>query len=117
MKQLIVNETPEELAAMHVPADLIATACKVHNSNVCIVANVRRRSNAGFHCVDPSHDRIEFTGADDEELFQNIKAHTAEAHPELTDSQVREMMAGEAWWKEMATSGNNAGSSPSAYDK
>lgn len=71
----------------------------------------------GFHCVDPSHERIEFTGADDEELFQNIKAHTTEAHPQLTDSQVREMMAGEAWWKEMATSGDNVGSSPSAYDK
>jgi hypothetical protein len=26
-------------------------------------------------------------------------------------------MAGADWWKEMATSGNNAGSSPSAYDK
>src|SRR5207247_5358581 len=43
----------------------------------------------GFHCVDPSHGRIDFTGADDEELFEHIKAHTAEAHPDLTDSQVR----------------------------
>ena len=33
----------------------------------------------GFHCVDPSHDRIEFTGADDEDLFQAIRRHTAEA--------------------------------------
>ena len=71
----------------------------------------------GFHCVDPSHARIEFTGADDEDLFQSIKEHTAEAHPQLTDSQIREMMAGADWWKEVATSGVNAGSSPSAYDK
>src|SRR5438093_813278 len=71
----------------------------------------------GFHCVDPSHDRIDFTGADDEELFEHIKAHTAEAHPDLTDSQVREMMAGADWWRSMATSGQNSGSSPSAYDK
>ena len=79
--------------------------------------DIGRRSNARFHCVDPSHDRIEFTGADDEDLFQSIKEHTAEAHPQLTDSQIREMMAGADWWKEVATSGVNAGSSPSAYDK
>jgi len=71
----------------------------------------------GFHCVDPSHARIEFTGADDEDLFQSIKEHTAEAHPQLTDRQIREMMAGADWWKDVATSGINAGSSPSAYDK
>src|SRR5712692_4617620 len=71
----------------------------------------------GFHCVDPSHGRIDFTGAADEELFEHIKAHTAEAHPDLTDSQVRDMMAGADWWRSMATSGQNSGSSPSAYDK
>jgi hypothetical protein len=71
----------------------------------------------GFHCVDPGHDRIEFTGADDEALFQDIKAHTTQAHPQLTDSQIREMIAGADWWKEVATAGVNAGSSPSAYDK
>ena len=75
------------------------------------------RPMRGFHCVDPSHDRIEFTGADDEDLFRSIKKHTAEAHPQLTDGQVREMMAGADWWKEVATTGVNAGSSPSAYDK
>ena len=71
----------------------------------------------GFHCVDPSHDRIEFTGADDVALFNSIKEHTVQAHPQLTDSQIREMIAGADWWKEVATSGVNAGSSPSAYDK
>lgn len=71
----------------------------------------------GFHCVDPAHERIEFIGADDEDLFRRIKEHTAEAHPDLTDTQVRDMMAGAPWWKEMATSGTNAGSSPSAYDR
>jgi predicted small metal-binding protein len=71
----------------------------------------------GFHCVDPSHGGIDFTGADDEELFESIKAHAAEAHPDLSDTQLREMMAGADWWRSMATSGINAGSSPSAYDK
>ena len=71
----------------------------------------------GFHCVDPSHGRIDFTGADDEELFEEIKAHTTKAHPDLTDGQVRDMMAGADWWRSMATSAQNSGSSPSAYDK
>jgi hypothetical protein len=71
----------------------------------------------GFYCVDPSHGRIDFAGADDEELFEHIKAHTAEAHPDLTDRQVREMIGGADWWRSMATSGQNSGSSPSAYDK
>jgi hypothetical protein len=79
----------------------------------------RREGGAmrGFHCIDPSHGRIDFTGSDDEELFENVKAHAAEAHPDLTDTQLREMMAGADWWRSMATSGINAGSSPSAYDK
>jgi hypothetical protein len=71
----------------------------------------------GFHCVDPSHGRIDFTGADDAELLAHIKAHTAKAHPDLTDGQVRDMMAGADWWRELATTGVNSGSSPSAYDK
>ena len=71
----------------------------------------------GFHCVDPSHDRIEFTGADDAVLFEQIKAHTAKAHPDLTDGQIRDMMAGADWWREIATTGVNTGSSPAAYDK
>jgi hypothetical protein len=70
----------------------------------------------GFHCVDPSHGRIDVTATDDEELFQKLKAHAADAHPELTDSQLREMIAGADWWRSMATSGNNAGSAPAAYD-
>ena len=71
----------------------------------------------GFHCVDPSHGRIDFTGADDAELFESIKTHAAEAHPDLSETQLRDMMAGADWWRSMATSGINAGSSPSAYDK
>ena len=71
----------------------------------------------GFYCVDPSHGRIDFTGADDDELFAQIKTHTAKAHPDLTDGQIRDMMAGADWWKTMATTGVNSGSSPSAYDK
>ena len=80
-------------------------------------AGGREREMRGFHCVDPSHGRIDFTGADDAELLEHIKAHTAKAHPDLTDSQIRDMMAGAEWWRSMATTGVNSGSSPSAYDK
>src|SRR5919204_395812 len=71
----------------------------------------------GFHCIDPAHGRIDFTGADDEELFETVRAHTVEAHPDLSETQVREMLAGADWWRSVATDGVNAGSSPSAYDK
>ena len=70
-----------------------------------------------FDCSDPSHGKVHFTGKDDDDLVQSIKAHAATAHPDLTEGQIREMIAGADWWKEMATSGVNAGSAPSAYDE
>src|SRR5947208_16888912 len=70
----------------------------------------------GFDCSDPSHGKVHFTGQDDDELVQTIKAHAATAHPDLTEGQIRGMIAGADWWKEMATSGANAGPAPSAYD-
>src|SRR6058998_3207483 len=71
----------------------------------------------GFDCSDPSHGKIHFTGKDDDDLVQRVKAHAATAHPDLTEGQIREMIAGADWWKEMATSGANAGSAQSAYDE
>jgi predicted small metal-binding protein len=70
-----------------------------------------------FDCSDPSHGKVHFTGTDDDDLVQTIKAHAATAHPDLTEGQIREMVAGADWWKEMATSGVNAGSAQSAYDE
>jgi predicted small metal-binding protein len=70
-----------------------------------------------FDCSDPSHGKVHFTGKDDDDLVQTIKAHAATAHPDLTEGQIREMVAGADWWKEMATSGVNAGSAQSAYDE
>lgn len=70
-----------------------------------------------FDCMDPSHGKIHFTGEDDVELLDNIKAHAADAHPDLSEGQIREMMDGAEWWESMATTGPNAGSSPSAYDE
>jgi len=70
-----------------------------------------------FDCSDPSHGEVHFTGKDDDDLVQSIKVHAATAHPDLTEGQIREMIAGADWWKEMATSGANAGSAQSAYDE
>ena len=70
-----------------------------------------------FDCSDPSHGEVHFTGKDDDDLVQTIKGHAATAHPDLTEGQIREMVAGADWWKEMATSGANAGSAQSAYDE
>ena len=71
----------------------------------------------GFDCSDPSHGKVHFSGKDDDDLVQSIKTHAATAHPDLTEGQIREMIAGADWWKEMATSGANAGSAQSAYDE
>jgi hypothetical protein len=35
----------------------------------------------GFDCSDPSHGKIHFTGKDDDDLVQTIKAHAATADP------------------------------------
>jgi predicted small metal-binding protein len=70
-----------------------------------------------FDCSDPSHGKVHFTGKDDDDLVQSIQAHAATAHPDLTEGQIREMVAGADWWKQMATSGANAGSAQSAYDE
>ena len=51
----------------------------------------------GFDCADPSHGKVHFTGKDDDDLVQSIKAHAATAHPDLTEGQIREMIAGADW--------------------
>ncbi len=48
----------------------------------------------GFDCSDPAHGKVHFTGKDDKDLVQIIKAHAATAHPDLTEGQIREMIAG-----------------------
>jgi hypothetical protein len=77
----------------------------------------RETQMRGFDCSDPAHGKVHFTGKDDNDLVQVIKAHAATAHPDLTEGQIREMIAGADWWKELATSGANAGSAQSAYDE
>ena len=80
-------------------------------------AERRETHMRGFDCSDPSHGKVHFSGKDDDDLVQIIKALAATAHPDLTEGQIREMIAGADWWKEMATSGANAGSAQSAYDE
>jgi hypothetical protein len=44
-------------------------------------------------CIHPAHDDIHFTAATDDDLFEQVKLHRDEYHPELTDDQLRDTIA------------------------
>jgi hypothetical protein len=44
-------------------------------------------------CIHPAHDDIHFTAATDDDLFEQVKLHRDEYHPELTDDQLRDAIA------------------------
>ena len=48
-------------------------------------------------CIHDNHEDMHFTGADDEELTQRVKAHRDEHHPDITDEQVHELVAANAY--------------------
>ena len=48
-------------------------------------------------CVHDDHEDIHFTGADDDELIRRITEHRDQFHPEMTDEQVRELVAADAY--------------------
>src|SRR5262245_54409533 len=92
--------------------------CRLHQCGPGTGLGRRKETDMrGFDCVDPAHGKVHFDGKDDDDLVQTIKAHAATAHPDLTEGQIREMVAGADWWKDLATSGANAGSAHSAYDE
>jgi hypothetical protein len=43
------------------------------------------------------HDEIHMTGETDDELFEQLKQHRDQYHPELTDDQVRGAIAAGAY--------------------
>jgi hypothetical protein len=49
-------------------------------------------------CSHPAHAErtFTFTAATDDELFEQVKAHRDEYHPEMSDDQVREAIAASA---------------------
>lgn len=49
-------------------------------------------------CSDPgTHDDIHFSAEDDDQLFTQVRRHTEEYHPEMTDDDVRQMISTDAY--------------------
>jgi hypothetical protein len=44
-------------------------------------------------CKHEAHDDIHFTGSTDDDLFEQVTRHRDEYHPEMTDDQIREVIA------------------------
>jgi hypothetical protein len=53
------------------------------------------RRGGAMRAIDcaQGHDPIHMTAETDEELMEIVRAHAAEAHPELTDEQMQGMFA------------------------
>ena len=50
-----------------------------------------------FDCKHPAHEDIHFTGATDDELLEQAKRHRDQYHQELTDDQLRDVIAQNAY--------------------
>jgi Protein of unknown function (DUF1059) len=50
-----------------------------------------------FDCSHEAHEDIHFTGETDEELIEQIRQHRDQYHQEMTDEQIREMVAAGAY--------------------
>jgi hypothetical protein len=48
-------------------------------------------------CIHEAHDDVHFTAADDDDLTRQVMSHRDEHHPELSDEQVREIVASSAY--------------------
>jgi hypothetical protein len=44
-------------------------------------------------CVHEAHDDIHFTAGTDDGLIDQVKQHRDEFHPDMTDDEVREIVA------------------------
>ena len=48
-------------------------------------------------CVHPAHEDMQFSAASDDELLDRVKSHRDEYHPEMTDEQISEHLAQNAY--------------------
>jgi hypothetical protein len=48
-------------------------------------------------CVHDAHEDVHFTAETDENLLEHVRRHRDEYHPELTDDQVRDHVAANAY--------------------
>ena len=58
----------------------------------------------GFDCVHDAHEDIHFSAETDDELVDQIRQHRDQYHPEITDSEIREMVTAGAYDEEQAAS-------------
>jgi hypothetical protein len=48
-------------------------------------------------CVHDAHEDMHFTADTDEDLIEQVRQHRDQHHPELTDDQISEMVAANAY--------------------
>jgi hypothetical protein len=53
-------------------------------------------------CVHEAHDDMHFTAETDEDLIEKVRQHRDEFHREMTDDQIREHVAANAYDEEAA---------------
>lgn len=51
----------------------------------------------GLDCKDPAHDDTHFTGVDDQDLENQVRTHRDEYHQEMSDDDVRNIVAANAY--------------------
>jgi hypothetical protein len=51
----------------------------------------------GFDCVHEAHEDIHFSAETDEELVEQVRQHRDQYHPEIADTQLREMVTAGAY--------------------
>jgi hypothetical protein len=51
----------------------------------------------GLDCKDEAHDDIHFSGADDQDLENQVRTHRDEYHQEMSDDDVRGIVAANAY--------------------
>ena len=51
----------------------------------------------GLDCVHEAHEDIHFTGETDEDLIGQVRQHRDQYHPEMSDDDVRQVVASGAY--------------------
>ena len=58
----------------------------------------------GFDCVHEAHEDIHFSAETDDELIEQVRQHRDQYHPEIADTQIREMVTAGAYDEEQSAS-------------
>ena len=51
----------------------------------------------GMDCQHEAHDDVHFSGSDDQEIERQVRAHRDQYHEEMSDDDVREVVAANAY--------------------